>query len=149
VVAVSLKNGIIQKLVPDIKKTSDLVQEIASASREQSSGVDQIAKAMMQLDTVIQQNASASEEMAGMAEELNGQAEQLAKTMSFFKLKNSHIEDDSKATGRAGNPDTASIKRPGQSSHKVNVVHAKKGSTAVTIPKKVASAVSDADFEEF
>ncbi len=79
--------GIIQKLVPDIKKTADLVQEISSASREQSTGVDQIAKAITQLDAVIQQNASASEEMASMAEELSSQAEQLAQTMSFFKVQ--------------------------------------------------------------
>jgi methyl-accepting chemotaxis protein len=78
---------IINSLVPDIRKTADLVQEITSASQEQSTGVDQIGKAMVQLDTVIQQNASASEEMASMAEELSSQAVQLTETMSFFKTK--------------------------------------------------------------
>ena len=78
---------IITRIVPDIKKTADLVQEISSASREQSSGSDQIGKAMIQLDTVIQQNASASEEMAAMAEELSSQATQLSDTMSFFRLE--------------------------------------------------------------
>ncbi|MGD9938371.1 MAG: methyl-accepting chemotaxis protein [Clostridia bacterium] len=141
--------GIIQKLVPDIKKTSDLVQEIASASREQSSGVDQIAKAMMQLDTVIQQNASASEEMASMAEELNGQAEQLAQTMSFFKLKNSHTGDEAKTASRTTDTETASTRQPALTSRKVNVAHARQGSTAITIPKKAAIAASDDDFEEF
>jgi methyl-accepting chemotaxis protein len=77
---------IIQQIVPDIKKTADLVQEIASASQEQSTGVEQVGKAMMQLDDVIQQNASASEEMASMAEELSSQAVQLTQTMSFFKI---------------------------------------------------------------
>jgi methyl-accepting chemotaxis protein len=77
---------IIRQIVPDIKKTADLVQEIASASQEQSAGVEQVGKAMMQLDDVIQQNASASEEMASMAEELSGQAVQLTETMSFFKV---------------------------------------------------------------
>jgi methyl-accepting chemotaxis protein len=78
---------IISAIVPDIRKTSELVQEIASASREQSSGADQIGKAMVQLDTVIQQNASASEEMAAMAEELSGQAQQLSTAIAFFKLE--------------------------------------------------------------
>ncbi len=78
--------GIIQRIVPDIRKTADLIQEISGASREQSAGVEQIAKAMTQLDTIIQQNASASEEMASMAEELSGQAEQLSRTVSFFRL---------------------------------------------------------------
>jgi methyl-accepting chemotaxis protein len=57
----------IQKIVPDIKKTAELVQEISASSREQSVSADQITKAMMQLDNVIQQNASASEELASMA----------------------------------------------------------------------------------
>ncbi|MBL8968715.1 MAG: MCP four helix bundle domain-containing protein [Spirochaetaceae bacterium] len=78
---------LIKSIVPDIKKTSDLIQEIASASREQSVGADQIGKAMMQLDNVVQQNASASEEMAGMAEELSGQSVQLEKAVAFFTLK--------------------------------------------------------------
>jgi len=77
---------IINGIVPSIKKTADLVQEIASASKEQNAGTDQIGKAMVQLDTVIQQNASASEELASMAEELSGQAEQMNATMAFFKL---------------------------------------------------------------
>ncbi len=74
------------KLVPDIQKTAELVQEISAASREQASGVDQINKAIQQLDQVIQQNASASEEMASTSEELASQAEQLQHTMAFFKL---------------------------------------------------------------
>ena len=78
---------LINEMVPDIKKTSELTMEIASASREQSVGAEQIGKAMTQLDGVIQLNASASEEMAGMAEELSGQAEQLTAAISFFKLK--------------------------------------------------------------
>jgi methyl-accepting chemotaxis protein len=140
---------IIQKLVPDIKKTSDLVQEIASASKEQSSGVDQIAKAMMQLDTVIQQNASASEEMASMAEELNGQADQLAQTMSFFKLKYSHTDDSSRIAGRPVQDNPGVGQKPTQSSHKVNLAQTKKGSNAITIPRKAAIAANDDDFKEF
>ncbi len=73
-------------IVPDIHKTAELVQEISAASREQASGVDQITKAVTQLDQVIQQNASASEEMASMAEELSGQADQLKETMQVFRL---------------------------------------------------------------
>jgi methyl-accepting chemotaxis protein len=73
------------KIVPDIQKTSELVQEINAASGEQKSGTEQINKAIMQLDTVIQQNASASEEMASMAEELSSQAEQMQAAISYFK----------------------------------------------------------------
>jgi methyl-accepting chemotaxis protein len=74
------------KLVPDIRKTAELVQEINAASAEQNTGAAQINKAIQQLDQVIQQNASASEEMASTAEELSSQAEQLQSTISFFKM---------------------------------------------------------------
>jgi len=87
-VAVAEKAGqMLSAIVPDIKKTAELVQEISAASREQNAGADQINKAVQQLDQVIQQNASASEEMASTSEELSSQAEQLLSTVSFFKLK--------------------------------------------------------------
>jgi len=74
------------KIVPDIQKTAELVQEISAASNEQNAGADQINKALQQLDQVIQQNSSASEEMASTSEELSGQAEQLQTTINFFKI---------------------------------------------------------------
>ncbi|BBD10027.1 HAMP domain-containing methyl-accepting chemotaxis protein [Desulfovibrio ferrophilus] len=74
------------KMVPDIRKTAELVQEIAAASNEQNSGADQINKAIQQLDQVVQQNASAAEEMASTSEELSSQATQLQGTIGFFRL---------------------------------------------------------------
>ncbi|MBF0341035.1 MAG: methyl-accepting chemotaxis protein [Magnetococcales bacterium] len=76
---------IISKLVPDIQKTAQLVQEISSSSREQSQGASQINAAIGQLDQVIQQNAGASEEMAATAEEMNNQAMHLSEVISFFR----------------------------------------------------------------
>ncbi|MEW5801800.1 MAG: methyl-accepting chemotaxis protein [bacterium] len=76
------------RLVPDIQKTAELVQEISSASNEQNSGAEQINRAVQQLDQVIQQNAGASEEMAATAEEMASQAEQLQRTIEFFKIDN-------------------------------------------------------------
>jgi methyl-accepting chemotaxis protein len=57
-----------------VAKTSDLVNEIAAASQEQAQGVDQINKAITQMDQVTQQNAAAAEESASASEELNAQA---------------------------------------------------------------------------
>lgn len=74
------------KMVPDIQRTAELVQEISAASKEQDTGAEQVNKAIMQLDQVIQQNASASEEMASTSEELSSQAEQLQDTISFFRV---------------------------------------------------------------
>lgn len=76
------------KMVPDIQRTAELVQEIAASSMEQNSGADQINKAITQLDQVVQQNASASEEMASTSEELSSQAEQLQSTIEFFQVGN-------------------------------------------------------------
>ncbi|GBC60899.1 methyl-accepting chemotaxis protein [Desulfonema ishimotonii] len=73
-------------LVPEIRKTANLVQEISAASREQDTGAKQINTAIQQLDQVIQQNASVSEEMASTAEELAGQSGQLRNTVGFFRL---------------------------------------------------------------
>ena len=73
-------------LVPTIESTSDLVQEISSASNEQKIGVEQINHAMQQLDLVIQQNAAISEETAATADTLLQQAEQLQKAVAFFRV---------------------------------------------------------------
>ena len=77
----------IEDLVPSIRNTADLVQEVSAASREQLSGVQQISQAMDQLDQVIQKNASSSEEVASTAEELASQAEELQSSIAFFTVK--------------------------------------------------------------
>jgi methyl-accepting chemotaxis protein len=77
---------LLDQMVPNIKKTSDLVQEITAASEEQSSGVGQINGAVSQLSQTTQQNASSSEELAATAEEMSSQAEQLQQAMSFFQI---------------------------------------------------------------
>ena len=78
--------NLFEQLVPDIKRTSDLVQEITAASQEQSSGVAQINIAMGQLNQITQQNASASEELAATAEEMTAQAGQLMDLINYFKV---------------------------------------------------------------
>ncbi len=72
--------------MPGIRKTAELVQEVAAASREQSAGVSQINKAMTKVDQVTQRNASASEELASTAEEMSAQAEALQDLVSFFRV---------------------------------------------------------------
>jgi len=85
-VKVSERAGeMLTKLVPDIQRTAELVQEIAAASKEQDTGAEQINKALVQLEKVIQQNASASEEMASTTEELTSQSEQLVSALGFFR----------------------------------------------------------------
>ena len=99
-VKVSEKAGeMLSKLVPDIQRTAELVQEIAAASKEQDTGAEQINKALVQLEKVIQQNASASEEMASTTEELTSQSEQLVSALAFF-----HTGEEGHTTMRAAAP---------------------------------------------
>ena len=77
-------------LVPTIRKTADLVQEVAASSVEQSSGVAQVSKAMGTVDSVTQRNATAAEELSSTAEEMASQAEALQQVISFFVV---HDED--------------------------------------------------------
>ena len=76
----------LEKILPEIQKTSVLVREITAAGNEQSNGASQVSNAMEQLNNVSQQNASASEELAATAEELASKADQLKQTVSFFKV---------------------------------------------------------------
>ena len=82
------------KMLPDIRKTADLIQEIAAASSEQSAAVAQVNIAMTQINQPIQHMASASEELAATAEEMNDQAIELEALMAFFSLP------ESKSSGR-------------------------------------------------
>jgi methyl-accepting chemotaxis protein len=113
-VAIAEQAGeMLAKMVPDIQKTSELVQEISASSKEQDTGAEQISKAIQQLDSVIQQNASASEEMASTSEELSSQAEQLQDTISFFRIDSSMTR---------GSKASTAARRPAQKKH-VQIAH--------------------------
>ncbi|WP_442899783.1 methyl-accepting chemotaxis protein [Gallaecimonas mangrovi] len=79
---------LLDQMLPSIRKTADLVQEIASASREQNTGLEQINLAVTQLAQTTQVNASASEELSSTSEEMSGQATQLQEMIQYFKLSN-------------------------------------------------------------
>ena len=82
------------KLVPDIQRTAELVEEISAGSREQNAGAAQINTAIQQLDKVTQQNTSAAEEMSATSEELASQAEQLQAAISYFRIDQSSVRAD-------------------------------------------------------
>ena len=124
---------LLDTIVPNIRKTSDLVQEITAASEEQSSGVGQINGAVTQLSQTTQQNASSSEELAATAEEMSGQAEQLQQAMSFFKLAGT-------AHGRATATLIASVGRKSQGARSIR---APARGAAARMPR-AASSLMDA-----
>jgi len=76
----------LNKLVPDIKRTAELVEEISAACREQDIGANQVNLAIQQLDKVTQQNAAAAEETSATSIELAAQADQLQTSISYFRL---------------------------------------------------------------
>ncbi|KTS37921.1 methyl-accepting chemotaxis protein [Methylobacterium indicum] len=82
------------RLVPDIKRTAGLVEEITAACREQDVGSAQINQAIQQLDKVTQQNASASEQVSATSEELAAQAEQLQATIAYFRIGEGEAQTD-------------------------------------------------------
>jgi methyl-accepting chemotaxis protein len=103
--------AIILGMIPEIRKTSELVQEISAASNEQNAGAEQINAAIMQLDQVVQQNASASEESASMSEELASQAEAMLDTMSFFTVnKDQAAQAARRSTAAVNHVEIAHIK---------------------------------------
>ncbi|HPX14088.1 MAG TPA: hypothetical protein PLS27_07005 [Treponemataceae bacterium] len=72
--------------ISTIRESFDLVGEISAASAEQRMGAEQIGQSMIQLDTVVQRNAAASEQLAASAEKLNEQADTLRDTVSRFRV---------------------------------------------------------------
>ncbi|WP_429931123.1 methyl-accepting chemotaxis protein [Agrobacterium vitis] len=83
--AATAAGEMLHRLVPDIRKTAELVSEISASCREQDLGASQINEAIQQLDKVTQHNASASEEMSATSEELASQAEELQSSLTFFQ----------------------------------------------------------------
>lgn len=116
--------SMLQKLVPDIQKTAELVQEISSASAEQKAGADQINRSTMQFDQVAQGNASAAEEMASTSVELSSQAQHLLRIMEYFNV----LTDGSKE-------DTVSITNKG-AGQKNRIAYLLKGKTSETEGEK-------------
>jgi methyl-accepting chemotaxis protein len=86
VVEVESGGKIMVETLPDLDETVKVVSEIAEASEEQNSGVNQISNAIEQLNSIAQQNASTSENIAANAEELLGQANMLVETIKIFKI---------------------------------------------------------------
>jgi methyl-accepting chemotaxis protein len=139
-------------LIPEIERTAKLVQEIAAASMEQTSGADQVNTAIQQLNQVTQQNAAASEEMATSAEELSSQADQLKDIISYFRIENNKRSVFRKENHYA--PKTETVRPTAQSYAKPAKgkgvsLKMSEGSTVKSNQNFNKSNVSDNEFENF
>jgi methyl-accepting chemotaxis protein len=114
----------LRRLVPDIRKTADLVTEISAACREQDIGAAQINEAIQQLDKVTEQNSSASEEVSATSEELAAQAEELQGAIAFFRVETSETPS----------------RRPQPVRSRPAAVHASSGASASPVRKPKAAA---------
>ncbi|MBU4379079.1 MAG: methyl-accepting chemotaxis protein, partial [Proteobacteria bacterium] len=90
----------LEKMVPDITRTAELVQEIAAASAEQYSGGSQIKAAILELDRVVQQNTAESEHVAAASEELASHAAQVREAIDYFRMETGPVRRAGTAQAR-------------------------------------------------
>jgi len=149
---VSVMSGeMLEKLVPNIQRTAELVQEISAASRDQDAGGEQINKALQQLEKVIQQNASASEEMAATTEELTGQSEQLVSALAFFRTTGEsgarpHSSAGARTVDYAHRPSANTAKANG---HTAPINRKAESNSGVSLHLKERNEDIDGDFERY
>ncbi len=142
----------IKAIVPDIRRTADLVSEISSSSNEQKTGAGQINEAMMQLDQVIQQNAASAEEASAMSEELTAQAEQLREMISFFKMeakKSSHDSKGKSSERKPGNEKSTAVKRSEKTVSYEKRPQPRTSASAGSAKNEEAKDLLDSGFVEF
>ena len=95
------------EIVLSVKKVSDIVAEIAAASREQSAGIEQVNRAVMQMDQITQQNAALVEETIAASQVMSGQVRDLNDTLGRFRLADSADSPPSTARAPHGGPEPA------------------------------------------
>jgi methyl-accepting chemotaxis protein-1 (serine sensor receptor) len=128
----------LNEIVDSVKKVSDIVAEIAAASQEQSSGIEQVNKAIMQMDEVTQQNAALVEEAAAASKSMEDQALKMVELMSFFRT-----------AGHASVSALAPASKPAHAPHKERLVAAGSGQRAAATAKVAASRGHGAATEEW
>ncbi|WJR68658.1 methyl-accepting chemotaxis protein [Neorhizobium sp. CSC1952] len=143
----------LNRLVPDIQKTAELVSEISAACREQDIGAAQINEAIQQLDKVTQQNAGASEEMSATSEELAAQAEELQASIAFFRVDQAGTAKTAKhaaaAAPIAAKPSAKPAQRSVSQSHKQDHSVAAQQARAKGFALDMSMGGPDSDDENF
>ena len=146
---------LLDQMLPSIRKTSDLVQEISSSSEEQSAGVAQINQAVGQLNQVTQHSASSSEELAATSEEMGAQAQQLQNLMQFFR-----VEENATPLKAAARQAIIATRRPAPAAEPAPMPTAAPAAPArgrtpaprapgKPLPKNTALSFDEQDFERF
>ena len=146
------------EIVNSVKKVTDIIGEIAAASHEQTTGIEEVNRAITQMDELTQQNAALVEEAAAASESMGEQAVKLNDSMTFFTVDQSAVSTQNRATasrtvppganqaGRSGGSERRDMDRPWVASDKPAIAEAKSG--IAPSPGKVAKS-GDADWKEF
>jgi len=140
----------LEQIVMSVKKVSDIVAEIAAASREQSSGIDQVGRAIMQMDELTQQNAALVEEATAASKSLAEQSRELNQLMGRYDIG---AAEKPGAVVRAAAPEAPRIQRQARHTGKTGGT-AKSGGAATAqqdepeIPLRKAAG-DDAEWQEF
>ena len=100
------------EIVASIKKVAEIVAEIASASAEQSTGIDQVNIALTRMDEVTQQNSALVEENAAAAKALERQSQAMGERVNVFRLRETQANGDAQPKAVAGERSTAKIVQP-------------------------------------
>ncbi len=144
-------NSKLGEIAGSVAKVTDIIAEMAAAAKEQAVGIDQVTKAVGQMDKVTQQNAANSEESSSAAAELSGQSEELAAMVGTFQIEReaaaavTSAGERKAAHRRAGSPvnTAAAASRPGAK-------NGKNGSAAMALrPEDVIPLAGDGALAEF
>jgi methyl-accepting chemotaxis protein len=133
------------EVVDSIKRVTGIMGEIAAASHEQTTGIEQVNQAVAQMDQVTQQNAALVEEAAAAAASMQNQASHLSQTVSVFKLANGEMvahayQPKLTATTRS----LPSVAKPAQKA----IAH-KTSNNSMAAPKPMRTGTDNTDWEEF
>ncbi|MDH6156656.1 MULTISPECIES: methyl-accepting chemotaxis protein [unclassified Janthinobacterium] len=135
------------EVVDSVRRVTDIMSEIASASQEQSAGIEQVNLSIIEMDGMTQQNAALVEQAAAAAQSLQDQAAELTHVVSIFKL----VEGEEKPAAYAPPKVAAAavaVRKPAPVSRPVKSL-ARKAEAPAAAPRKAASAGSNDDWEEF
>ena len=143
--------SVLRDLVPDIQRTSQLVQEISASSNEQSTGAEQITQAILQLDKVVQANAGSSERIATMTKEISDLVENLSSRIAFFGSGASETKSDRqpKAEPHRASRKNESMKKPETRMPPSTAVRKEAPSFSPSTAIAIKKDLKDEGFEEF
>jgi methyl-accepting chemotaxis protein len=151
----------LDQIVSSVKKVSDIVAEIAAASREQSSGIEQVNRAVMQMDEMTQQNAALVEQATAASQSMADQARDLNKMMSRYRIDEAAAAGwvaspaqranvaAAVATGNAPKAERRAAGRPWSKAPSRAAAAAEVSADAVAHKKVVGAPSNDSDWQEF